>query len=97
MAIQFSVTPLGNSPQPDAEGRLKGVVCEGLADAMAAGDAGANFVVLAKELPAHELKSLCELVPIPVYTPGLALEEAWAVGASGVSEPTVSGSHQKSA
>jgi mutator protein MutT len=77
---------IGNSPEPDAEGRLKGVFCEGQADAMAASDAGADFVVLAKELPTHELKSLCELIPIPVYTPGLALETAWEWGASGVSD-----------
>jgi 8-oxo-dGTP diphosphatase len=75
---------VGDSPELDAKGRLKGVVCKGLADAMAASDAGANFVVLAAQLPAHELKSVCELVPIPVYTPGLPLEESWEFGASGV-------------
>jgi mutator protein MutT len=79
---------IGASAEPDAQGRLRGVLCAGLAEAMAASDAGANFVVLARELPAHELRSLCELVPVPVYTPGLELEEAWGMGASGVSELT---------
>jgi mutator protein MutT len=73
------------SAAPDADTRLRGVVCEGLADAMAANDAGGNFIVLRRQLPAHELKSLCEMIPIPVYTPGLALEAAWELGASGVS------------
>jgi mutator protein MutT len=75
---------VGKSPEPDAEGRLRGVFCQGLADAMAANDAGADFVVLARQLPANELESLCELIPIPVYTPGLTREEAWGLGASGV-------------
>jgi mutator protein MutT len=88
---------VGNSPEPDAQGRLRGVMCEGLASAMAASDAGANFVVLARELPAHELESLCELVPVPVYTPGLTLEAAWGLGASGVSELRLSDSRQRSA
>ena len=77
---------VGDSAEPDGQGRLKGVLCGGLADAMAASDAGANFVVLATELPARELESLCELIPVPVYTPGLALENAWELGVSGVSD-----------
>ena len=77
---------VGASAEPDPEGRLRGVLCSGLSDAMAANDAGANFIVLRRELPHGELRSLCEMVPIPVYTPGLALQEAWELGASGVSE-----------
>jgi 8-oxo-dGTP diphosphatase len=79
---------VGASAEPDAQGRLRGVLCAGLAEAMAASDAGANFVVLARELPAGELKSLCELVPAPVYTPGVTLEAVWELGASGVNELT---------
>ena len=77
---------VGASAEPDPEGRLRGVLCSGLCDAMAANDAGANFLVLRRELPHGDLRSLCEMVPIPVYTPGLALQEAWELGASGVSE-----------
>jgi mutator protein MutT len=75
---------VGESAEPDAKGRLRGVLCAGLSDAMAASDAGANFVVLKRGLPRAELKPLCELIPIPVYAPGLALEEAWGLGASGI-------------
>jgi hypothetical protein len=57
-----------------------------MADAMAASDAGADFLVLRNELPHAEIRSICELVPIPVYVPGLALKEAWELGATGVAE-----------
>jgi hypothetical protein len=69
---------------PDAGGRLRGMWCEGMADAMAGSDAGADFLVLRNELAHGEIKSICELVAVPVYAKGLAAEEAWALGASGV-------------
>jgi mutator protein MutT len=74
---------LGRSAEPDAAGRLRGVWCLGLADAMAASDAGADFLVLRNELPPAEIRSICELVPVPVYVPGLGLQSAWELGASG--------------
>ena len=77
---------LGASAEPDPQGRLRGVLCTGLSDAMAASDAGANFLVLTRELPHEELRALCELIPIPVYTPGLALEDAWGYGATGIND-----------
>jgi mutator protein MutT len=77
---------LGRSAEADAAGRLRGVWCDGMADAMAARDAGADFLVLRTELPHAELRALCELVAVPVYTPGQALEEAWELGATGVVE-----------
>ena len=77
---------LGRSAEPDAAGRLSGVWCLGLAEAMAASDAGADFLVLRNELPHADIRSICELVPIPVYAPGLGLEEAWDLGASGIAE-----------
>jgi 8-oxo-dGTP diphosphatase len=77
---------VGRSAQADADGRLRGVWCDGMADAMAASDAGADFLVLRNELSHAEITSMCELVPVPVYVPGLELEEAWEVGASGVVE-----------
>jgi mutator protein MutT len=70
----------------DADGRLCGVWCDGMADAMAASDAGADFLVLRNELSHAEIRSMCELVQVPVYVPGLALEEAWGLGATGVVE-----------
>jgi mutator protein MutT len=75
---------VGTSTESDAVGRLRGVMCTGGADALAASDAGANFVVLSDELPHSELGSLCELIPVPIYARGLALEQAWSLGATGV-------------
>ena len=77
---------LGRSAQTDAAGRLCGVWCDGMADAMAASDAGADFLVLRAALPHAEIRSICELVPVPVYVPGVGLEEAWELGATGVVE-----------
>ena len=67
-------------------GELRGVPCEGMADAMAASDAGADFLVMLHELPHGEVRSICELVPVPVYVRGMELEAAWELGASGVVE-----------
>ena len=79
----YSVADLGGS---DSGGRLRGVWCLGMADALAGSDASANFLVMRDELPHDEIRSICELVPIPVYVPGLGLEEAWGFGATGISE-----------
>ncbi len=64
--------------------RLRGVVCRGVAEAERA--AGAEFVALAEAVAAGELMALCERVAVPVYARGLGLDEAWELGASGVSE-----------
>jgi 8-oxo-dGTP diphosphatase len=77
---------LGRSAEADAAGRLCGVLCEGKADAMAASDASADFLVLRNELSHAEITSICELVPVPLYVPGVRLEEAWGLGATGVVE-----------
>jgi mutator protein MutT len=71
---------------PDAGGRLRGVWCEGMTDAMAGSDAGADFLVLRNELAHAEIKAICGLVAVPVYVKGLGMEEAWGLGASGVGE-----------
>jgi mutator protein MutT len=77
---------LGRSAEADAAGRLRGVWCDGMADALAGSDAGADFLVLRNELPHEDITSICELVPIPVYVPGLGLREAWGLGATGLVE-----------
>jgi mutator protein MutT len=77
---------LGRLGEPDAGGRLRGVWCSGAADALAASDAGAAFLVLRDQLPHEEIRSICELVAVPVYVPGVAIEEAWQWGATGVAE-----------
>jgi len=45
----------------------------------------ADFLVLRGGFSAAAIGALCAAVAIPVYVPDLALEEAWALGASGVS------------
>ena len=75
---------LGRSPAGDAAGRLRGVWCSGLADALAASDAGADFLVLRYELAHDEMRSICELVAVPLYVTGVAIEEAWEIGATGI-------------
>jgi mutator protein MutT len=70
----------------DSRGRLCGVWCSGLADALAGSDAGADFLVLRNELSHAEITSICELVPVPVYLRGFGLEEAWGLGATGIVE-----------
>ena len=82
----FFKFPAMATAEPDAQGRLNGVLCAGLSEAMAASDAGANFVVLTRELPKEELEALCEMIPVPVYALGPNLEEAWELGASGLVE-----------
>jgi len=77
---------LGPSAEADAAGRLRGVVCFGMADALAASDAGANFLALQSGLARSEISTICQMVPIPVYVSGLAVEEAWALGATGIVE-----------
>jgi mutator protein MutT len=79
----YAVTDLFGA---DSGGRLRGVFCSGMADAMAASDAGADFLVLRNELSHTEITSICELVPVPVYVRGLGMEEAWGFGATGVVE-----------
>jgi mutator protein MutT len=68
------------------DARLCGVFCAGAAEAAEAALAGADFLVLSKALPSGELATLCQLVSVPVYARRLAVEEAWALGASGINE-----------
>ena len=79
----YMVGELGGA---DAGGRLHGVWCAGVADAMAASDVGADFLVMRNELPHAEITSICEMVPVPVYARGVEMQEAWGLGASGVVE-----------
>jgi mutator protein MutT len=79
----YAVADLGGA---DSGGRLRGVWCSGMADALAGSDAGANFLALRDELPHEDIRSICALVPIPVYVPGLGLKEAWELGATGIAE-----------
>jgi 8-oxo-dGTP diphosphatase len=64
--------------------RLVGVGCEGLDEGIAAADAGADFLVTRGLLGGEELAALCAAVAIPVYARGVALPEAWELGAAGL-------------
>jgi mutator protein MutT len=66
--------------------RLRGVFCAGAEEAAGAVNAGAEFLVLRREIGDGELAGLCGSVPVPVFARGLALEEAWVRGASGLNE-----------
>jgi 8-oxo-dGTP diphosphatase len=79
----YMVGELGGA---DAGGRLHGAWCAGVADAMAASDVGADFLVMRNELPHAEITSISEMVPVPVYARGIEMQEAWGLGASGVVE-----------
>lgn len=65
-------------------GRLLGARGSTAAQLLAAERAGAQFLALEVALAPDELHTLCEHCCAPVYTPGLSLGEAWALGASGV-------------
>jgi 8-oxo-dGTP diphosphatase len=66
--------------------RLRGVLCGSAVEAAAAVGAGADFLVLRTELVDGELEALCGSVSMPVFARGIALERAWALGASGIHE-----------
>jgi mutator protein MutT len=66
--------------------RLRGVFCVSAAEAAVAADAGADFVVLREALSPSELTGLCHSLPVPVFARGIGLEQAWALGSSGLNE-----------
>ena len=47
---------------------------------------GADFLAVRNVLADAELTVLCDGVPVPVYARGVGLEQAWALGASGLNE-----------
>jgi 8-oxo-dGTP diphosphatase len=65
-------------------GKLRGAWCEGLTDAARATAAGAAFLVLRHTMLAADLAALCESVNVPVFARGVGLDEAWALGATGI-------------
>ncbi len=65
--------------------RLQGAFCDCTQDAAMAA-VGADFLVLRVPLAMDELAQLCRSVSVPVYARRIALESAWATGASGVNE-----------
>jgi 8-oxo-dGTP diphosphatase len=77
---------IADSPVRTRDGRLRGAFCTSIGEAKAQIAAGADFLVL-RGAPSHaEISALCAAVAVPVYVRGLALEDAWALGASGIGE-----------
>ena len=65
--------------------RLRGVGCRNASDAAAAVRRGdADFLAIRSSLLPAELGALCEAVDLPVFAQGIGIEEAWALGASGI-------------
>jgi mutator protein MutT len=88
----YVVSGLGS---PGLDGRLSGVLCSSVEEAVAAGDGEggskgpADFLVMRQALPEAELATLCAAVSVPVYARGEHLEQAWALGASGLNDLSV--------
>ena len=66
--------------------RLRGVLCASAEEGAAAARGSADFLVMRNRPADSELAALCKSVPVPVFTVGVALDRAWGLGASGVSE-----------
>jgi mutator protein MutT len=77
---------VADAPDRTRDGRLRGVYCAGIAEAKAAVAEGADFLVMHGAAAGGEISALCAAVAVPVYVRGLALNDAWALGASGIDE-----------
>lgn len=69
-----------------SDGRLRGAYCEDLASAQVQISGGADFLVLRGAASRDHIAALSGAVSVPVYVQGYSLKEAWALGASGISE-----------
>jgi mutator protein MutT len=63
---------------------LIGAACRSAAEALAAAAVGADFLVLYPVLAPGELTALCARVTVPLFARGVALQRAWALGATGI-------------
>ncbi len=83
----FGAKPLSTEDDDVANAAgVRGTLCAGAAQAAAAAQMGADFIVLREPLSVSDLAALCQSVSLPVYARGLALDEAWKLGASGTNE-----------
>jgi len=74
-------------PGRDRPGRdrpLRGVFCSDLEEGFSAVAAGADFLVTRAAVPDEVLAALCAGAGVPVFARGIALEDAWQLGATGV-------------
>jgi len=77
---------INNASGAAPDSRLRGALCAAFPEAVAAADAGADFIVLREEMSHSELAGICELVAVPVYARGVDLKVAWTLGATGTNE-----------
>jgi mutator protein MutT len=82
----YGITDLSSLRESTHHGRLRGVFADGPEDGAAAVRLGADFLALRNVLADADLTALCDSVPVPVYARGIELEQAWALGASGLNE-----------
>ncbi|MGC1520181.1 MAG: 8-oxo-dGTP diphosphatase MutT [Steroidobacteraceae bacterium] len=82
----YGITDLNSLRESTHHGRLRGVFVDGIENAAAAVRLGADFLAVRDVLGGGELSALCDSVPAPVFARGIGLEQAWALGASGVNE-----------
>jgi mutator protein MutT len=82
----YGITDLSSLRESTHHGRLRGVFVDGVEDGAAAVRLGADFLALRNVLADRDLTALCDTAPVPVYARGMGLEQAWALGASGLNE-----------
>jgi mutator protein MutT len=73
-------------PQAAVPTRLRGAFCTGAEEGLAAARFGAEFLAMRQALADGELAALCGSLAVPVFARGLTMEQAWALGASGLNE-----------
>jgi mutator protein MutT len=79
---------IGDSPTIGAA-RLQGAFCASLDEGVSVTSRSSetvDFLVMRRTTGPEELSALCASVCVPVFGIGLTLEEAWRLGATGVSE-----------
>jgi mutator protein MutT len=65
-------------------GKQFGVICGDINSAAEAESGGADFVLMQSAPTNSALSRLCGTLLIPVFTPGMTLNDAWRLGASGI-------------
>lgn len=84
----FRVVAMGPADFRRDGSALVGAFCDGESDVASAVADGADFVVLRRRLEKAEISALCAQMNVPVFAHGITLEEAWELGATGVSDLT---------
>jgi hypothetical protein len=76
-----------SAPRADGSAaRLRGALCDGYAEGLAAVAAGADFLVTRESFAREELAALCTAAGVPIYAGGMSMGEALGLGAVGISD-----------